>query len=164
MTPWHGVYLDWQLVLIWINIQRREKIRSKGWWWWWWGEAPTPTALTRWTWANTGYFKETEVLKCLSSRSWSFFYRCTLQLYTSIPERSQWNGVVFSRSRTYQLSHLMANLCQSEMRVKWPGKSEYSHPFGWHLGDCNHSAHWYALYYVLLTCFQWHSPALAPLL
>lgn len=27
MTPWHGVYLDWQLVFIWINIQHREKKR-----------------------------------------------------------------------------------------------------------------------------------------
>lgn len=27
MTPWHGVYLDWQLVFIWIDVQRREKKR-----------------------------------------------------------------------------------------------------------------------------------------
>lgn len=27
MTPWHGVYLDWQLVFIWIDMQRREKKR-----------------------------------------------------------------------------------------------------------------------------------------
>lgn len=27
MTPWHGVYLDWQLVFIWIDMQRRGKKR-----------------------------------------------------------------------------------------------------------------------------------------
>lgn len=27
MTPWHGVYLDWQLVFIWIDMQHREKKR-----------------------------------------------------------------------------------------------------------------------------------------
>lgn len=31
MTPWHGVYLDWQLVFIWINILRREKGAVDGW-------------------------------------------------------------------------------------------------------------------------------------
>lgn len=27
MTPWHGVYLDWQLVFIWIDMQHRGKKR-----------------------------------------------------------------------------------------------------------------------------------------
>lgn len=122
------------------------------------------SALTRRTWVNIGHLEETDVLKCLLSfgcfQSWQFVF----QMYTLFLGGSQRDGVVFSRSRTHKLSSLMANLCQSEIRVKWPGKSEYSHPFGWHLGDCNHSVHWYALYYVLITCFQWHSPALAPLL
>lgn len=47
-----------------------------------------------------------------------FLLQIVLKMYTSVTERSQPNGVDFSRSRTYQLSCLMANLCQSEMRVK----------------------------------------------
>lgn len=51
--------------------------------------------------------------------------------------------------------------------VKWElsgqEKAEYSHSFGWHLGDCSHSwLHWYALYYVLLTRSLWQSTALTP--
>lgn len=83
--------------------------------------------------------------------------------YTFILKGSQRVGVVFSWRQAHQLANLMANLCQSKMRVKWPWKSKYSPSFGWHLGDCSHSAHWYAVYYVLLTCSQWHLPALAPL-
>lgn len=96
---------------------------------------------------------------------WMFskFFLVSVLWYTLILKGSQRVGVVFSWSQAHQLANLMANLCQSEMRVKWPGKSKYSPSFGWHLGDCSHSAHWYALYYVLLTCSQWHSPALAPL-
>lgn len=161
MTPWHGVYLDWQLVFIWINIQHRKKIRSnEG------GVAIRSmhrSALTWRTWVNIGHLEE--MLKCLSSRCGcfqSFFLESGLW-YTLILKGSQRVGSVFSRSRAHQLANLMANLCQSKTRVKWPAKSKYSPSFGWHLGDCSHSAHWYALYYVLLTCSQWHSPALAPL-
>lgn len=102
-----------------------------------------------------------DVPKCLSSHCrcfQSFFFKRLL-----LSRISQQDRVAFSWSHTHQLSDLMANLCQSEMRVKWAGKSKYSPSFGWHLGECSHSARWYALYYVLLTCSQWHSPALAPL-
>lgn len=30
MTPWHGVYLDWQLVFIWIDMRRGEKEEADG--------------------------------------------------------------------------------------------------------------------------------------
>lgn len=125
-----------------------------------WGGSGGWGASGAWRWVNIGHLERwtcpsaslhiVDVFKV-------FFGRLLL---SSI---SQQDRVAFSWSHTHQLSDLMANLCQSEMRVKWAGKSKYSPSFGWHLGDCSHSACWYALYYVLLTCSQWHSPALAPL-
>lgn len=98
------------------------------------------SALTWRTWVSIGHLEGTDVLKCLSSHCGCF------QSFRLCPKYKLWilkdhNGMeLFSFNHVpNQLSNLMANLCQSEIRVKWPGKSEYSHSFGWHLGDYSHS-------------------------
>lgn len=76
MTPWHGVYLDWQLVFIWIDMQRREKRRG----WLRRGaiRSAHQSALTWRTWADNGRLEEVEGGQCVTSHYRRLHWRCEI--------------------------------------------------------------------------------------
>ena len=175
MTPWHGVYLDWQLVFIWIDMQRREKRRG----WLRRGaiRSAHQSALTWRTWANNGRLEEVEGGQCVTSHyrrlHWRCeilkktllqkirFYQCSiydLGLFFSWSQQHMWQKIQMNQSWHQDKEIFVLFICfciflcsdgmnstktlfsvdrlpsstakgglikchQSEMRVKWRGKS-----------------------------------------